>query len=273
MCRHLAFIGDPLPISRLFHDAPHSLEHQSYAPREMLEGHVNADGFAVAWWPPVDKAGSAVGTAGDPTLPLVYRSERPAWAGLVFKGLARRLLGRVVVANVRNATDPATGGLMGVHPYTEGRWAFTHNGYLSGFREHLLRPMGALLGDKRYRARKGSNDTETLFLLLMDQIDQGSSGEEAISWLVEECVRAVEKTGQPGFLNFLLSNGETVWATRMSTKPRQASLYVGHGLGSFPEGTVIASEALDEDPGWQVVPESSLVVARHGEPPQVKPLL
>ena len=272
MCRQLAYVGPPVALSRLFFEPPHSLEHQSYAPRELLEGHVNADGFAVAWYPPVDADGHAVGALGDPGEPLVYRSERPAWGDPTWGGLAHRLPGRIVLANIRNATDPATGGLASVHPFTEGRWSFTHNGYLSGFREHLYRRMGAELSEKRYRARRGSSDTETLFQLLMDRVEEGLSGAEALKWLVQRAASAATDAGKPGFLNFLLSDGQRVWATRYSTTPKQASLYTGENLDSWPGATLVASEALDEDPGWKRVPESSIVTLEPGKPPRVESL-
>lgn len=272
MCRHLGYVGRPVVLSRLFFDAPHSMEHQSYAPRELLEGNVNADGFGVAWYPPVDGSGDGVGVAGGGERPLVYRSERPAWADLTWKTLAPRLLGRAVVVNVRNATDPATGGVGGVHPYTEDRWSFTHNGFLTGFREHHYRDLGRELSDKRYRMRRGSSDTETLFLLLMDRIERGAGGEEALLWLVKKAGSVAQEAGEPAYLNFILSDGESVWATRFATKPRQASLYVGSGLDSFPDASLVASEALDEDPGWSPVPESSLVVLRAGKEPEVRGL-
>ena len=36
MCRHLAYLGPPLPVRDLVFDAPHALVHQGRAPREMV---------------------------------------------------------------------------------------------------------------------------------------------------------------------------------------------------------------------------------------------
>jgi len=53
VCRHLAYLGPPVPLAALLYDPPHSLEHQSWAPRDMRGGGtINADGFGVGWYPP-----------------------------------------------------------------------------------------------------------------------------------------------------------------------------------------------------------------------------
>ncbi|MEU0539380.1 class II glutamine amidotransferase [Nocardia sp. NPDC005978] len=54
MCRHLAYLGPPVPVADPIIRGPHSLRTQSWAPREMRGGGtINADGFGVAWWTPV----------------------------------------------------------------------------------------------------------------------------------------------------------------------------------------------------------------------------
>jgi glutamine amidotransferase len=49
MCRHLAYLGPPVPLGRLLLDPPHGLLHQSWAPRRQRNGALNADGFGVGW--------------------------------------------------------------------------------------------------------------------------------------------------------------------------------------------------------------------------------
>ena len=48
MCRLLAYLGPPIRLDRLIVEPEHSLVEQSYKPREMTSGHVNADGFGRA---------------------------------------------------------------------------------------------------------------------------------------------------------------------------------------------------------------------------------
>ncbi len=267
MCRHAAYVGPGVALSALFHEGPHSLEHQAFAPREMLSGHVNADGFAVAWYPPLE-AGPTI--AGDPRHPLQYRNEQPIWSDGTWRGLASRFVGRVVLANVRNATDPTTNALVNIHPYTEGRWSFTHNGYLTGFRERFMRKLAGRLSEHGYARRAGATDSETLFLLLLDRLEDGDEPGTALSVLAQETAALAREADQPSFLNFLLSDGERVWATRAGSAARHPSLYVAHDARRFPDASIVASEALDEDAAWQEVPQGSLVVLEPGNVPVVK---
>jgi glutamine amidotransferase len=52
MCRHLAWLGEPVPLASVMLEAPYSLLRQSYAPRHQEHGVVNADGFGVGWYLP-----------------------------------------------------------------------------------------------------------------------------------------------------------------------------------------------------------------------------
>ena len=47
MCRLTAYAGEPLTADALVFGGTHSLLEQSYVPRELLHGHVNADGYGV----------------------------------------------------------------------------------------------------------------------------------------------------------------------------------------------------------------------------------
>ena len=52
MCRHLGYLGPPIPLATVLFDAPHSLAHQSWAPKDMRgRGTINADGFGVGFYP------------------------------------------------------------------------------------------------------------------------------------------------------------------------------------------------------------------------------
>ena len=74
MCRHLAYLGPPVALSALLFDPPHSLSHQSWAPRDMHGGGtINADGFGVGWHTP----------AG----PVRYRRATPLWSDATLPAL------------------------------------------------------------------------------------------------------------------------------------------------------------------------------------------
>jgi glutamine amidotransferase len=91
VCRHLGYLGPPIPLATLLFDPPHSLAHQSWAPADMRGGGtINADGFGLAWYP----------DGGDP---VRYRRDRPLWTDPDLPRLARVTRAGAVFAAVRTA--------------------------------------------------------------------------------------------------------------------------------------------------------------------------
>jgi glutamine amidotransferase len=78
VCRHLAYVGEPVRLADLLLTPQHSLLRQSWAPRDMRGGGtVNADGYGIGWYPPADTpsptgpapsrlAGETAAATGDP---------------------------------------------------------------------------------------------------------------------------------------------------------------------------------------------------------------
>src|SRR5256885_65646 len=69
MCRMAGYIGPPLRPAELVLKPAHSLYEQSYKPREMTSGVVNADGWGAALW-----------LRDERSEPALYRSAQPIWA-------------------------------------------------------------------------------------------------------------------------------------------------------------------------------------------------
>ena len=94
MCRMTAYLGESeIQLSSLVLEPEHSLLVQSYAPKEMMSGVVNADGFGTGWYAPeVDEE------------PAVYRSVAPIWADRSFASIAPKVRSSTVFAAVRSAT-------------------------------------------------------------------------------------------------------------------------------------------------------------------------
>ena len=68
MCRMAGYVGPALRVGEIVSAPPHSLLVQSYRPREMQSGTVNADGYGAAMW--LDD--------GRPE-PALYRTVAPIW--------------------------------------------------------------------------------------------------------------------------------------------------------------------------------------------------
>ena len=121
MCRHLAYLGPPVPLRTVLTDPPHSLYRQAWAPRMQRHGTVNADGFGVGWY-----------ADGDP-VPARYRRAVPIWGDPSLPDLARVTRSGAVLAAVRSATPGTALGESAVAPFGSGPWLFSHNGVLDGW--------------------------------------------------------------------------------------------------------------------------------------------
>src|SRR5215210_2298320 len=260
MCRIAAYLGkEQIPLSSLVLEPEHSLLVQSYAPKEMMSGVVNADGFGAGWYTPeVD---------GEPA---VYRSNAPIWADRSFDSIAPRVRSATVLAAVRSATPGLPAEESGVPPFASGPYLFAHNGAIKSFRATAMRPLRDTLSDASYSGLLGVTDSETIFALLLDRLRDAKVGPGNSGTLAEataETVRSISitctKLGVPASLNVGVTDGEAVVFVRYSTEGSGNSLYFVEDGRSFPNAVVIASERLDGDADWQQVPDRHLLVADH----------
>src|ERR671939_261768 len=119
MCRHLAYVGPPVRLDRLLLDPPHSLLHQSWAPRDMRGGGtINADGYGFGWY----ADGSAT--------PSRYRRDCPMWTDSNLPALAGSIVAGAVLGAVRSATTGMPVVETAAAPFADDRWLFSHNGAL-----------------------------------------------------------------------------------------------------------------------------------------------
>ncbi|MEV4136287.1 ergothioneine biosynthesis protein EgtC [Dactylosporangium sp. NPDC049742] len=233
MCRHLAYLGPPIPLSRLLFDPPHGLSHQSWAPRDMRGGGtINADGFGLGWFPG----------------PVVYRSARPLWTDPALPALAAATSSGAVLAAVRSATVGMPVTESAAAPFTSGSWLFSHNGRVAGWPDSVA-ALASELPVRDLITLDAPTDSALLWALVRARLRAGSSVGDAVTSVVTSVAAAA-----PGSrLNLLLTDGRSV----------AASVY-GHALSvrAVPDGGVlVASEPLDDDPGWRAVPDFSLLVA------------
>jgi gamma-glutamyl hercynylcysteine S-oxide hydrolase len=261
MCRLVAYLGEAeTSLSSLVLEPEHSLLVQSYAPKEMMSGVVNADGFGVGWYAP---------WSGEE--PAVYRSESPLWADRSFAGMAAKIRSSGIFAAVRSATPGLPAEESGVPPFASGAFTFMHNGAIEDFRHGPMRLLRDSLGDESYAGLLGVTDSETIFAVALDRLKEGATPEEALEETVRRVSAVCEGLGRRATLNLALTDGRGMAFVRHSTEGPGNSLYLLEG-GGFPGGVVVASERLDGDAGWREVPDRSLLTVdrRHGA--SVRPL-
>lgn len=240
MCRHLVYLGARRSLASLLHEPAHSLEHQSHKTFEQRWVTMNADGWGVGWWDP---------EVGE--VPARYRTDKPMWADRSFRSVADIVHAGSIVAAVRAATPGSPVVETGSAPFVSGRWLFSLNGYVSEFPGPAADRLRRDLSPARSATLEGTTDSEVLFGLVLDAMDRGAEPAEACSRIAGEIL-----AGSTGELNLLLSDGTTAVATTGGN-----TLYGIVRAGLAEGGTLLASEPLDDHPGWSPIPDRSLVVA------------
>ena len=236
MCRHLAYLGPPAPLSTLLFDPPHALVRQSWAPRDMRGGGtINADGFGVGWYPP----GAAT--------PVRYRRAGPLWSDPTLPALAAATSAGAALAAVRSATVGMPVTEHAAAPFGEGPWLFSHNGVVAGWPDSVA-GLAARLPTRDLLTLDAPTDAALLWALVRDRLRAGVPLDKAAAETVAEVAAAAAGSR----LNLLLTDGVRVAATT-----------VGHALSVRvrPGSVLVSSEPLDDDPAWRTVPDGHLLVA------------
>lgn len=139
---------------------------------------------------------------------------------------------RNIIAHVRKATSGAA-RLENVHPFARelwGRhWVFAHNGHLTGF-EPLLHGAYRPVGD---------TDSEYAFCWLLQELAKSHAALPSVQELSLTLQELVPQISAHGTFNFLLSNGEAMWA--------HASTQLHHVERAYPFG-----EATLADDDWHI---------------------
>ena len=240
--------AQPLRAEFWLLDAPDSLTAQSYR---------NPDGTGLGIF---DRKGHAV----------VYKAPISAYSDTDFAREARRESSRTFLAHIRFASTGAL-TLANTHPFEQEGRLFAHNGVLTG-----LPQLEEELGEDRVLL-KGETDSERLFALITRETrrrrgDVRAGIVAAVSWAAEYL---------PVYsLNLILSTESDLFALRY---PETHKLYVldraagGHrggqplyhrsSLGTRVHSdeaaqrpvVVLASEPMDDDPGWRMLESGELL--------------
>jgi glutamine amidotransferase len=230
MCRHAAWLGEPRALTSLIHEPVHGLLEQSYAPRLQRHGTVNADGFGMAWYDPARPE------------PVRYRRAVPLWADANLPALAQVARSGCLIAAVRCATVGMPIEESATAPFADAGWLLSHNG----------RVVRDALRDLTDDLPESSCDSAWVAAAVFTRRRAGLGLGEA---LTEVVVRAGEKD-PAARLNLLACDGAAIAATAWGD-----TLF----FHATQDGVYVASEPLDDLPGWQAVPERSLLLVTPGD--------
>ncbi|WP_326742935.1 ergothioneine biosynthesis protein EgtC [Streptomyces sp. NBC_01768] len=240
MCRHIAYLGPPVPLGELLTLPPHSLVRQSWEPRDQRHGTVNADGFGVGWY-----------AEGDP-VPGRYRRPGPVWGDQTFADLTRVVRSTALLAAVRDATEADADGEAAAAPFAAGPLLFSHNGAVKGW-PHSVASLAAGLPPAELLALTARCDSALVWALVRHRL----AGGDPLPQAVADTVLDVAAAALESRLNLLLTDGATIVATAWGDT---LSYLAEPGLR-----TVVASEPYDDDPRWRAVPDRTLLTATRAD--------
>jgi len=259
MCRLLAYCGPVIPLQRLLTDPEHSLLIQSWAPREMREAALNADGFGFGWYT----------DAGEP---VTYTNVCPMWSDCNLAALGKSLRAGLWMANVRSATPGQDISHTNTQPFSDASLLFLHNGYIAEFRNGGRQAFHAHLSPAEQAEVHGHTDSEYLFALLRRHAGtaRGDLGQALRDTIAD--VPAL-LGGRPALFNTVVTDARQMVACRHAFNTGECpSLYYAQDLPGLPDSIVVASEPFSTASQWQPVAAHTLLYIRANRLAAMSPL-
>ncbi|MFC5077447.1 Amidohydrolase EgtC [Vibrio thalassae] len=234
MCRWLAYQGTAIYLDELIYVPEHSLINQSLEARKGAT-RVNADGFGLGWYT-------------QRSVPGQFHEVMPAWSDDNLRSLTHHIHSHRFMAHVRSSTGTSV-SRSNCHPFVVDNWMFMHNGQIDEF-EKLRFQLERLLPESLYHYRKGTTDSELIFLLLMKN---GLSNDvsTAIKQTIQDIEHAkIERSVQLPFkASICLSDGEQFWVVRYSSDGEPPTVFIK----VEDQSVCIASEPLEKSKDWKLL--------------------
>jgi ergothioneine biosynthesis protein EgtC len=249
MCRLVAYVGSSVSLETLLYKPEHSLIVQSYQPREMLSGVVNADGFGVSWYD-LQKDNE----------PFVYKNTLPIWNDANLPSLSRYIESSNVLAYIRSATAGQALDFSNAQPFQYKNLSFIHNGRIDKFKQTLYRPIRKPLNDEIYNWIGGSTDSEHIFAMILNklQASPGKTLEQVVHASLIELKGLARSFETYALANLVISDGKRLIASRYATNSPAPTLYWVKDDPNFPKSVIIASEPIFTG-DWNAFPENSIM--------------
>lgn len=251
MCRFVAYLGSPILADDLLYKPRYSLISAQSINAGEMSAQVNGDGFGIGWYAPDLDAE-----------PCVFRSIKPAWSDQNLRNLSKKIQAPSMFAHIRAASPGMPVEEYNSHPFTSGQLMFMHNGMIGGFKE-IRRSLLRRLNDVAYDAISGSTDSEHLFGLILNHIENPHADlsceelmiatEKGLHDLSEILLEAEVK--QHSYINVCLTNGKSLIAVRYTTNHsvQPASMYYMYGKEYHCRGEHCTMEPSNGKPSTIVV--------------------
>lgn len=240
MCRWLAYQGTPIYLDELVYKPEHSLVNQSINARKAVT-RVNADGFGLGWYTERDTPGQ-------------FHEVLPAWSDENLLALTHHIRSHRFMAHVRASTGSQV-SRANCHPFIHHNWMFLHNGQIGEF-DKVKFALEHLLPEPLYLLKKGSTDSELIFLLMLKNGLQKDPA-RAVRCTFDEINRVLEskQVSEPFKASLCISDGEQFWVVRYSTDNQPPTVY----MCSQSDSITFASEPLDSQCHWECIPAQTML--------------
>jgi ergothioneine biosynthesis protein EgtC len=251
MCRLLAYQGIPQSLDRLIAKPEHSLIVQSYQPREMTAGVINADGFGIGWYD-LDRS--------EHSAPFIYKHTQPIWTDTNLPDLSRYVETGCMLSYVRAATPGQSVSMSNCQPFRDGKLLFIHNGFIDNFRGGLYKQIRDKLHHHIYQSIDGTTDSEHIFALFSNLLHTHPelSLEVALQRTLQILRDLVETERTTISANIVISDGDRLIASRFAHRATVPSLYWIKDSSDYPDSVILASEPIFAG-NWQTCPMQSII--------------
>jgi predicted glutamine amidotransferase len=239
----------PLRATFWLLEAPDSLAQQSRR---------NPDGYGIATYEAADA-------------PRVDKRPAAAYEDELFARVAKERESPTFVAHVRYASTGAV-TLANTHPFEQHGRLFAHNGYIGD-----LPTLESRLGEHR-RLVGGDTDSERFFALITREIeardgDVGAGIAAAARWIAQtlpmyslNCVLATASElwslRYPGSHRLMMlerASGGPTGIRHLDAASASGTVRIRSGALGTRAAVIVASEQMDEDPGWRMLGPGELV--------------
>jgi glutamine amidotransferase len=245
MCRLAAYLGKEITLSVFLQEHEHSLIQQSWAPKEMQGGTLNADGYGVSWLSNENK-------------PCTYKNVLPIWSDTNLDSLGRSLASQLWLANVRSATIGQGISEANTQPFSKDNLIFTHNGSMKPFNSEIKARFLDILPATISADINGDSDSLHLFALLKLHLLKQDSLANAIIGMLDDLKIICNET-VAALLNIIISDGDMLYACRHALNGNCPSLY----YLLKQDGIWIASEPLSQKDAWTTIPNHKFIIFNH----------
>jgi len=248
MCRWAAYIGSPVYLDEVVSKPEHSLIEQAMLSYE-AKTPTNADGFGVAWY-------------GSRKEPGIYRDTHPAWSDPNLRSITHQVKSPLFFAHVRASTGTATSH-NNCHPFSHECWSFMHNGQIGGF-ESFRRRADMMIPDELYSARKGTTDSEALFLIAISEglFDDPKGAMQRAVGRLEMLSR--EHGHLPHMrIGAAFTCGQKLFVVRYASDAFAPTVYSMKNEDG--QGHLVVSEPLHKGDCWKALPPESFTIFEGGD--------